>query len=74
MEACVTAGVTVREPVSKIEYFGFVDPSGGSNDSMTMAIVQKEGDRVIVDCIGERRAPFSPDSVAAEFATMFKAY
>ena len=61
-------------PLSSVRYVGFVDPSGGSNDSMTMCVAHREGAKVIVDCIGERRAPFSPDSVVTEFAATFKTY
>jgi hypothetical protein len=55
-------------------YVGFVDPSGGSSDSMTLAIAHKEGERVILDCVRERRPPFSPDDVVIEFAAMLKHY
>ena len=72
--ACVAAGVIVRPPIAGVHYFGFVDPSGGSNDSMTMAVVHREGESIVLDCIGERKAPFSPDSVVSEFAETFKAY
>jgi hypothetical protein len=74
IDACVSAGVIVRAPLTSVRYFGFVDPSGGSNDSMTMAICHREGQTIILDCIGERKAPFSPDSVVKEFAETFKAY
>jgi len=74
IEGAVSAGVTVRAPLSSVRYVGFTDPSGGSNDSMTMCVAHREGAKVIVDCIGERRAPFSPDSVVTEFAATFKAH
>ena len=74
IEACVARGVTVRAPIAGVVYFGFCDPSGGSNDSMTMAVAHREGEKIVLDCIGERRAPFSPASVVAEFAATFKAY
>lgn len=38
VEACVTPGAFEGAPVSGIRYRAFVDPSGGSNDSMTLAI------------------------------------
>lgn len=47
----------------------FVDPSGGSNDSMTPALAQKEG---ILDTVREGRAPFSPEAVVEEFANELK--
>ena len=74
IEACVATGVMVRAPIDGVTYFGFVDPSGGSSDSMTMAVAHNETGRVVLDCIGERKAPFSPDSVVSEFAETLKAY
>jgi hypothetical protein len=74
IETAVSTGVHVRAPLSGVSYRGFVDPSGGSNDSMTMAIAHREEAKVIVDCIGERKAPFSPESVINEFSEVFKAY
>jgi len=74
IEACVARGVTVRQPLSTIRYLGFVDPSGGSSDSMTLAIGHSENGRAVVDCILERKAPFSPEAVVAEFAGTLKAY
>jgi hypothetical protein len=45
-----------------------------SADSMTLAIAHREGDRAIVDGIRERRPPFSPESVVAEFAGLLVSY
>jgi hypothetical protein len=71
--ACVADGV--RElPASGVRHFGFIDPSGGSADSMTMAVAHREGDKVIIDCIRERRPPFSPADVCLEFASTLKLY
>lgn len=36
VDACVSPGVTERRPVGWVTYFAFVDPSGGSNDAMTL--------------------------------------
>jgi hypothetical protein len=74
IEACVAGGVSVRAPLDSVSYFGFVGPSGGSSDSMSLAIAHNEGGRVLLDCIAERKAPFSPDSVVSEFAETLKAY
>lgn len=74
LEACFARGVTVRPPIENVGYFAFTDPSGGSSDSMTLAIAHRENDRTILDCVAERKAPFSPDSVVAEFAETLKAY
>jgi hypothetical protein len=61
--ACVSPGTRELPPVRGVRYFGFVDPSGGSSDSMTMAVAHREADRVVVDLVRERRPPFSPTDV-----------
>jgi hypothetical protein len=53
---------------------GFVDPSGGSNDSMTLAVAHKEGSTVILDAVREVKPPFSPEATVEEFARLLKAY
>jgi hypothetical protein len=55
-----------------VRYFGFVDPSGGSSDSMTVAVAHREADRVIIDLVRERRPPFSPTDV--EFSAALRSY
>ena len=61
-----------------VAYWGFVDPSGGSSDSMTLAIghCEKRGGSLvgILDVVRERRAPFSPEEVVKEFADVLKGY
>jgi hypothetical protein len=74
VEACVAVGVRERPPVLDEYYMGFVDPSGGSSDAMTLAIGHRQDDTVVIDCLRERRPPFSPDDVAAEFASVLKSY
>jgi hypothetical protein len=49
-------------------YVAFVDPSGGSVDSFTLAIAHAEAGRAVLDLVRERRPPFSPDSVVGDFA------
>lgn len=55
-------------------YIAFVDPSGGSSDSMTLAIAHKEGETEILDALRERKPPFSPEAVVEEFASLIKSY
>jgi hypothetical protein len=74
VEQCVPRGVFERAPIEGVRYFAFVDPSGGSSDSMTLAIGHREKDVLIVDCLRERRSPFSPEAVVAEFVTMIRRY
>jgi hypothetical protein len=74
VEAAVIQGRHELPRIEHIRYHAFVDPSGGSSDSMTLAITHMAGNRVIVDAIRERRAPFSPDDVVKEFAATLNAY
>lgn len=41
---------------------------------MTLAVAHREGDRVVLDCVRERRPPFSPQDVVVEFALALKPY
>ena len=63
-------------PLSNNSYLAFVDPSGGSADSFTLAIAHRDRttNRVILDAVRERRPPFSPDGVVQEFAELLKSY
>jgi hypothetical protein len=65
VEACVSPGVRERAPASDADYIGFVDPSGGSADSMTLAVGHKEGDVVVIDAVRERKPPRAGAAVAA---------
>ena len=55
-------------------YFAFVDPSGGSADSFTLAIRHRDGERFIIDAIREEKPPFSPTTVIEDFAALLKTY
>jgi hypothetical protein len=55
-------------------YFAFVDPSGGSSDSMVLAIASREGDTAILHAVREVVPPFSPSSAVTEFADLLKSY
>jgi hypothetical protein len=75
LEACVVPGRRELAPVPGLRYVAFVDPSGGSQDAMTVAVAHRDGEgRVVVDAVRERRAPFSPDGVVADFAEVVRAY
>jgi hypothetical protein len=74
VNACADPGVFERAPISDIAYVAFVDPSGGSADSMTMAITHNEGDTVFVDAIREVKPPFSPEAVVAQFVEVLRSY
>ena len=55
-----------------VSYSAFVDPSGGSADSMTLAIGHRQDDVAVLDAVRERRPPFSPEDVVADFAALLK--
>jgi hypothetical protein len=74
VEAVVVPGRFELPPTSGVRYAGFCDPSGGSSDSMCLAIAHREGGRAVLDCVREVRAPFAPDAVVAEFAATLKLY
>jgi hypothetical protein len=74
VRACIAPGVRERAPERRLRYWTFVDPSGGSNDSMTLAIAHREGVTTILDAIREVRPPFSPEATVEEFAKLLRAY
>jgi hypothetical protein len=74
IESCVVRGRYELPPLASVDHFAFIDPSGGSADSMTMAICHREGDRAVLDVIREVAPPFSPENVVSEFAQLLKTY
>jgi hypothetical protein len=75
IEACTPSGLFEIAPLPGVRYVAFVDPSGGSADSMTMAIAHREPDGVaMLDCIREVKPPFSPETAVAEFCETLKSY
>jgi len=76
VQACVDIGTYERPPVQG-QYVAFVDPSGGSSDSMTLAIGHKQpgkGQLAVLDVLREAKPPFDPEAVVAEFAGVLKSY
>lgn len=74
VDAAVDRSVLEREPVNSTSYVGFVDPSGGSGDSYTVAVAHAEDGIGILDCLREVRPPFSPEAVTSEFGDLLKSY
>jgi hypothetical protein len=74
VEACVSYDTYERAPALSMRYSAFADPSGGSADSFTLAIAHKEDDIVILDALRERRPPFSPEAVVADYAQLLQSY
>jgi len=80
VDAVVVLGCLERPPLSSLWYAGFIDPAGGSGsgDSMTLGIShseERDGLRIaVLDCVRERKPPFSPDAVVQEFGALLKQY
>lgn len=75
VEACQRGEPLELPPVAGQTYAAFVDPSGGASDAMTLAIGHRDRDgRAVVDVVRERRPPFSPEAVVAEFAALLRDY
>ena len=79
VDAAVAVGRHELPRVEGVSYTGFTDPSGGSSNSMSLAICHVEGDaagnrRMPLDLVREVKPPFSPDTVVAEFSALLKAY
>jgi hypothetical protein len=77
VEAAIVPGRHELLPSPWQEHVAFVDPSGGSKDSMTLAIAHgDDAGRAVLDCLREVRPPpaFSPEKVVGEFAAVLHAY
>ena len=76
MRSCRHASAITSEmaPLGQHQYVGFIDPSGGSADSFTMAVAHRDGERLVVDATREVRPPFSPEAVIDDFAILLKTY
>jgi hypothetical protein len=74
IESCIERGLERRPPQSGVSYKAFVDISGGRSDSAVIAVGHLGRDRIVLDLIGERKAPFSPESVVGEFASILRSF
>jgi hypothetical protein len=75
VEACTIPDRLELSMMKNTRYFAFCDPSGGSADSMTIAIGHNnEKGIIVIDALRERRPPFSPEAVVEEFVTLLQAY
>ena len=73
VEACVVADRRELPYQRGIQYTAAVDPTGGSVESMTLAISHKDaGGRGVLDCVRRVHPPFSPDAVVSDFAHLMK--
>jgi len=59
-------------PVEGVQYIGFVDPSGGGADEMTLGIGHRVGNIAVVDLVMGRKG--NPAAIAEEYAETLKRY
>jgi len=74
VDGCIEAGVFERPPTREHSFVAHCDPSGGSNDSMTLGIAHRENLTSVLDAVREMKPPFNPEAVVAEFADLLKTY
>ena len=74
LQSLVVSGRTHIPPVRHARMHCFIDPSGGRSDSMTAAFCYRQDNRLILARVLERKPPFSPENVVAEFAAVMREY
>jgi hypothetical protein len=75
IEAVTIPGRHELPKLDGFQYYGFIDPSGGSRDSFSLAVAHRDDNgRVILDLIREKKPPFSPEAVVSEYAAILKGY
>lgn len=75
IEQCTVTHRLELPPVEDTTYVAFVDPSGGSSNSMTLAIAHLDDEDVaVLDAVREVRPPFSPDQVVSDFCDLLGSY
>jgi len=75
IEAAVVPGRFELPRLPDVTYSAFIDPSGGRQDSFTLAVCHKDRNgKIVLDCIREARPPFQPQSVVEELVDVLKNY
>jgi hypothetical protein len=74
LDRCIIPDRAELPPMAGVSYSAFVDPSGGSSDSFTLAISHNADGKAVLDGVRERKPPFSPEAVVSEYAALLKMY
>lgn len=75
IEAVTAPGRFELPRLENVQYFAFADPSGGRQDSFTLGIAHRESSgKIILDALRERRPPFQPKAVVAEYSELMKGF
>jgi hypothetical protein len=74
VDGCTYPGRYELGWIQQYSYSAFVDPSGGSRDSFTLAVAHQEGDRAVIDAVREVRAPFVPEKAVEQLVPVLQSY
>jgi len=75
IEGAVIPGRPELPKLQDVYYHAFIDPSGGRQDSFTLAVCHKEqNNKIVLDCVREARPPFAPQQVVSDFAQVLEGY
>jgi hypothetical protein len=75
LRASVDDSVRVRPPLNGVAYTAFVDASSGRGDSFAAAVCHVEQDqRLVLDCLYEKKPPFAASATVAEVCALLKNY
>jgi len=75
VEAAVVPGRYELPKIRGAAYSAFTDPSGGRQDSFTLAVCHKErSGKIILDCLRETKPPFKPEAIVEEYSDILKSY
>ena len=74
VDGCTIPGRLEIAPTSGQNFCAYVDPSGGSADSFTLAIAHQRDGISVLDLVREIRPPFSPSQVVEELSSTIKMY
>jgi phage terminase large subunit-like protein len=74
--AAIVSGRHVLPPQEGVQYFGFVDMSGGSGDDAVVAIGHDEEGIAVLDLVKKQASepPFNPRQAVERFAKALKSY
>jgi hypothetical protein len=73
VEACCTLPGTLAAR-GQYAYRAFVDPSGGRNDSFSLAIGHQESRKFVIDLLKAWEPPFNPEAVVQEVSNILTTY
>jgi hypothetical protein len=74
IDAAIQPRVKSLPRLAGFTYHGFVDPSGGRHDAMTLAISHQESGNTVLDKLVVREPPFVPEEVVEQFAEILNSY